>query len=34
MKNKLLPTAVSRNGVARDLFEIGKVINLKFCLYL
>ncbi len=28
------PTAVSRNGVARDLFEIGKVINLKFCLYL
>ena len=31
---RLLVTAVSRNGVARDLFEIGKVINLKFCLYL
>jgi len=27
-------TAVSRNGEARDLSEIGKVINLKFCLYL
>ena len=27
-------TAVSRNGEARDLFEIGKVFNLKICLYL
>jgi hypothetical protein len=27
-------TAVSRNGEARELFEIEKVINLKFCLYL
>ena len=28
LKNKkLLPTAVSRNGEARDLSEIGKVIN-------
>jgi len=30
----LLPTAVSRNGEARDLFEIGKGFNLKFWLYL
>ena len=33
-KLNLLPTAVSRNGEARDLSEIGKVFNLKFCLYL
>jgi hypothetical protein len=30
----LLPTAVSRNGEARDLFEIAQVFKLKFCLYL
>ena len=27
-------TAVSRNGEAGDLSEIGRVFNLKFCLYL
>ncbi len=27
-------TAVSRNGEARDLFEMEKVFNLKFWLYL
>jgi hypothetical protein len=31
---RLLVTAVSRNGEARDLSEMEKVINLKFCLYL
>jgi hypothetical protein len=31
---RLLATAVSRNGEARVLLEIGKVLNLKFCLYL
>lgn len=34
VQKKLLPKAVSRNGEAWDLFEIGKVINLKFWLYL
>ena len=33
-KKGQLVTAVSRNGEARDLFEIGKVFNLKFLLYL
>jgi hypothetical protein len=30
LKNKLLPTAVSRNGEAWDLSEMEKVFNLKF----
>lgn len=31
--NYICITAVSRYGEAQDLLEIGKAINLKFCLY-